>query len=173
MNARASRIPNGVADAVEWYWRDGIRSHQAPERETIEKHLDESMSNLNDNQRYILRQRADEHRCLTDIARELHISKERARQVYARALSMVCCNIYDIIKKQEIEELTVDERPIDVLNLIPADRQLLMRRGVTKVGQLSGMTGVELMKLRGVGITKAERIIEAYRSYEETSITKR
>jgi DNA-directed RNA polymerase alpha subunit len=173
MNMRMARQPHDIADAVEWYWKYGIQDHKVPERETIEEHLDESLELLNENQRYILVERADKHRSFTEIADELHISKERPRQVYARALSMVCCNIRGIIKRQEMEKLPADETPIDVLDLIPADTQLLKRRGITTVGQLSDMTGVDLMKIRSVGFTKAERIIEAYRSYETASITKR
>lgn len=164
MNVRLARRPRNVADAVEWYWRYIICDEQAPPRSDIEKHLDRAMETLTERQRQVLTERADKHKTPAQIAGELSLSKERVRQVYNRALQVLRSQLCQLINDGK---RVPGEAPIDVLNLSVADYHLLKRRGIDSVAQLAQMSGVELMKVRSIGFTKAERIMAAYQAYAE------
>lgn len=164
MNVRLTRQPRSVADAVEWYWRYIVCDEQAPTRSDIETHLDCAMDALTERQRQVLIERADEHKTLTQIAGEMALSKERVRQVYNRALQVLRAQLSQIINENE---RTPGEAPIELLNLNASDYRLLKRRGIETVAQLAQMSGVELMKVRSIGFTKAERIMAAYQDYAE------
>ncbi len=162
MNMRLKRQPHSVADAVEWYWRYIICDEQAPTRSDIEEHLDRAMEALTERQRQVLTERADERKTLAQIAGELSVSKERVRQVYNSALQVLRIQLCQLINDGK---RVPGEAPIDVLNLSVADYHLLKRRGIDSVAQLAQMSGVELMKVRSIGFTKAERIMAAYQDY--------
>ncbi len=164
MNVKLARQPRSVADAVEWYWRYIIWDEQAPNINDIEKHLDRAMETLTDRQRQVLIERADEHKTLAQIAGEMSLSKERVRQVYNRALQVLRAQLSQIINE---DKRTPGEAPIELLNLNASDYHLLKRRGIKTVAQLAQMSGVELMKVRSIGFTKAERIVAAYEDYAE------
>ena len=171
----------------------GSEEAEAFVRRTYAPGLLEEIENLGDRQKIVITLRYRSHMTLEDIAKELHVTRERVRQIEARAIRILrrreSLNHWLLVPmerlleaQRERDELklklitlgrTEDLEPepklksvgIDEMDLSVRAYNCLRRAGIDTLADLQKMTQEDLMKVRNLGRKGLEEIIAKAKEY--------
>ena len=165
----------------------GSEEAEAFVRRTYAPGLLEEIENLGDRQKIVITLRYRSHMTLEDIAKELHVTRERVRQIEARAIRILrrreSLNHWLLVPmerlleaQKERDELklklitsgrTEELKPesnlksvgIDEMDLSVRAYNCLRRAGIDTLADLQKMTREDLMKVRNMGRKSLEEIV--------------
>jgi len=171
----------------------GSEEAEAFVRRTYAPGLLEEIENLGDRQKIVITLRYRSHMTLEDIAKELHVTRERVRQIEARAIRILrrreSLNHWLLVPmerlleaQKERDELklklitsgrTEELKPesnlksvgIDEMDLSVRAYNCLRRAGIDTLADLQKMTREDLMKVRNMGRKSLEEIITKAKEY--------
>jgi len=171
----------------------GSEEAEAFVRRTYAPGLLEEVENLDDRQKLVITLRYRSHLTLEGVAKELHVTKERVRQIEAKGIRILrrreSLNHWLLVpmerlleaqrerdelrlklitqeRADELEpELSLKSVSIDALDLSVRAHNCLKRAGVNTLEDLRKMNREDLMKLRNMGRKSLEEIITKAKEY--------
>ncbi len=152
--------------------------NDAESQEVYIKGVAEILEELSEREQMIMWSRYSEKKTLCEVAKELNVTRERIRQIEAKALRKLghprnrSCVMAISVKQHQDERREYEEEmkkngalpkviaeiPIEELDLSVRAYNSLKRAGIYTVGQLQEMTEEKLLRVRNLGRKSLEEI---------------
>lgn len=144
-------------------------------KKVIDEEINSDGLQLSDRELYVINELWFAPKRLEDLAKEMGVTRERIRQVEAKAQKKILSHIKT--RKAEIEEKhemkarreeygdEILDQKIDTLDLSVRTYNGLRRNNISTIGDIMKMSNAEVMKIRNFGRKSYHEVVEQLKKY--------